>query len=165
MSEDPGTWPGSIGTAGTGGPVVSIPGRGGFLHKVTSLGRDQRVQFAAVWATLPAPPRAESAIAGIALGAIARSELPVAQAVSYRSVPANPDFSDYVKAACGLALGLGLTTGPLFPDLIASLPGRLPKWFSILRARRGRRVVASGSKKRFGRSKMPIWLRALLELR
>jgi hypothetical protein len=165
LSEDPGTWPGSIGTAGTGGPVVSIPGRGGFLHKVTSVGRDQRVQFAAVWATLPAPPQTESAIAGIAPGAITRSELPVAQAVSYRSVRESPDFPDYVKAACGLALGLGLTTGPLFPDLIASLPGRLPKWFSILRARRGRRVVASESKKRFGRSKMPIWLRALLELR
>ena len=165
MSEDPGTWPGSIGTTGTGGPVVSIPGRGGFPHKVTSPGRDQRVQFAAVWATLPAPPQADSAVAGIALGALARSELPVAQAVAYSSVPESPDFPDYVKAACGLALGLGLTTGPLFPDLIASLPGRLPKWLSVLRSRRGRRVVASETKKRIGRSRMPTWLRALLESR
>ena len=45
FTDDPGTWPGSIGTGGTGGPVVSIPGRGGFPLKVTSLGRDQRGQF------------------------------------------------------------------------------------------------------------------------
>jgi hypothetical protein len=161
MSEDPGTWPGSIGTTGTVGPVVSIPGRGGFPHKVTSLGRDQRVQFAAVWATLPAAAQANGTVAGTELGAISRSELPVAQTVSYRSAPESLEFPDYVKAACGLALGLGLTSGPLFPDLIASLPGRLPKWLTILRARRGRRVVASESKKRVGRSKMPNWLRAL----
>ena len=164
MSEDPGTWPGSIGTTGTGGPVVSIPGRGGFPHKVTSPGATSASNSRRSGQRCRAAP-SRYAVAGKALGAFARSELPVAQAVAYSSVPESPDFPDYVKAACGLALGLGLTTGPLFPDLIASLPGRLPKWLSVLRSRRGRRVVASETKKRFGRSRMPTWLLALLESR
>jgi hypothetical protein len=35
---------------------------------------------------------------------------------------------DYIKAAFGLALGLGLTAGPLFPNLLASGRVRVPKW-------------------------------------
>jgi hypothetical protein len=160
LSDDPGTWPGSIGTAGTGGPVVSISGRGGFPLKVTALGRDQRGQFAALWATLPAAPNPASAVSNTALSAISLSELPIVPAVAYRSVPETLECPDFVKAACGLALGVGLTSGPLFPDLIASLPGRMPKWFSILRAHSKGRIVADESN-RVAHRKMPGWLRAL----
>lgn len=161
FADDTGIWPGSIGTAGTAGPVVSIPGRGGFPLKVTALGRDQRGQFAALWATLPAASNPDGAVSDAALSAISFSDLPIAPVVAYRSVPETLECPDFVKAACGLALGLGLTSGPLFPDLMASLPGRLPKWVSILRAHRRPRDVARDLKK-VSHRKMPNWLRAFL---
>ncbi|HEX3447878.1 MAG TPA: hypothetical protein VHS97_06465, partial [Isosphaeraceae bacterium] len=166
FSDDPGTWPGSIGTGGTGGPVVSIPGRGGFPLRVTSPGRDQRgqFQFPALWATLPAAPSPDTAVSNAAQSAISLNELPIVPAVAYRSAPETLECPDFVKAACGLALGLGLTTGPLFPDLIASFPGRLPKWVSILRAQSRRRTSARDSK-RVSHRKMPNWLRALFASR
>jgi hypothetical protein len=166
FSDDPGTWPGSIGTGGTGGPVVSIPGRGGFPLRVTSPGRDQRgqFQFPALWATLPAAPSPDTAVSNAAQSAISLNELPIVPAVAYRSAPETLECPDFVKAACGLALGLGLTTGPLFPDLIASFPGRLPKWVSILRAQSRRRTSARDSK-RVSDRKMPNWLRALFASR
>jgi hypothetical protein len=166
FSDDPGTWPGSIGTGGTGGPVVSIPGRGGFPLRVTSPGRDQRgpFKFPALWATLPAAPSADTAVSNAAQSAISLNELPIVPAVAYRSAPETLECPDFVKAACGLALGLGLTTGPLFPDLIASFPGRLPKWVSILRAQSRRRTSARDSK-RVSHRKMPNWLSALFASR
>ena len=159
FSDDPGTWPGSIGTAGTGGPVISIPGRGGFPLKVTSLGRDQRGQFTALWATLPAVPNPDSVESGTALSAVTEDEPPVVPAVAFRSAPETLECPDFVKAACGLALGLGLTSGPLFPDLITSLPRRLPKWFSVLRSHSRRRVFPRESK-RVAPSRIRNWLRA-----
>jgi hypothetical protein len=164
FSDDPGTWPGSIGTAGTGGPVVSIPGRGGFPLKVTSLGRDPRGQFAALWATLPAVPNPDSEETSTALSNVSESALLVVPAVAYHAAPETLECPDFVKAACGLALGLGLTSGPLFPDLIASLPRRLPKWFSVLRAHSRRRVSAREST-RFAVRKLPNWLYAHLASR
>ena len=59
--------------------------------------------------------------------------------------------TDFLKAACGLMLGIGLTTGPLYPDLMALfrnfLPRRTPLANSPRRsgARRKARSAASGA--------------------
>ena len=64
---------------------------------------------------------------------------------------------NYVKAACGLAFGLMMTSGPLFPDLVARLPRRIPKWILALRMQTGR-VALTGSG-RFSLAKLSGWLR------
>ena len=56
----PADQPGSSGFAGPGGPVVDVPGSGGFPMKVTSPGRGQHAQLAALWATLPSFADSES---------------------------------------------------------------------------------------------------------
>ena len=51
------------------------------------------------------------------------------------------DFSqapNYVKAACAMAFGLVMTTGPLFPDLFARLKRRVPRWVLVRRSQAGR---------------------------
>jgi hypothetical protein len=43
---------------------------------------------------------------------------------------------DFLKAACGLMLGIGLTTGPLYPDLMALVRNFLPRRASLANAPR-----------------------------
>jgi hypothetical protein len=55
---------------------------------------------------------------------------------------------DYVKVVYGLAFGLGLTAGPLFPNLMTSGRFRVPKWLRNRRAHMPlRRTVASSSRR------------------
>ena len=53
------------------------------------------------------------------------------------------DTPDYVKAVCGLAFGVMMTSGSLFPDLVSRLPRRVPKWWVVLRSRLGRTHLAA----------------------
>jgi hypothetical protein len=108
-------------------PVVAVTGAGGFRLKVTGLGRAPHAASEALLAALPDAPNAEAppsdtrpaSVPDLALGGQVggtdRSECP-----------------DYVKAACGLALGLGLATGPLLADLFAQSRWRRPKWLKSL---------------------------------
>jgi hypothetical protein len=154
FGRDRSDWPGSIGASGTQSPVVTVTGRGGVPLKVTSLGRDQGAGLAALWATLPLAADVDPSLAEGGESRIPLDELPsVPIMIRSRSGAGSPRFADYVKAACGLALGLGLTAGPLFPDLIASLPRRLPRWVAILRPRFKRRAIGRGSKGVAGRGR------------
>ena len=38
-----------------------------------------------------------------------------------------PGYADLIKAACGLALGLGMSSRAVFPNLLASIRRRLPR--------------------------------------
>jgi hypothetical protein len=145
---------GGSGFIATSGPVVAIPGRGGFPFKVTSQGRGQRVQLTALWATLPSAADPESAVPSSA-----EAKIPLAPAAVYRSSSDPLECPDYVKAACGVALGLGMTSGFLFPDVIASLPRRRPKWLVALRARTRRAESPASNRSRLRR--IPSWLRDL----
>ena len=50
-----------------------------------------------------------------------------------------PVYVGFIKAACGVALGLGMSSRALFPDLLASLRRRVSKW------PRRRQATASGA--------------------
>jgi hypothetical protein len=141
---------------GTDGSVVSLRRGGGFPFKVTASPSGPRADLSALLASLPASPDSEHAPASheaihvwpaVALGAEPR------RAAEHSQSP------DYVTAAWGLALGVGLTTGPLFPDLLAVVQARLPKW--LLGARVTKRV---GERPRPGRRRfagLRDWLRRL----
>ena len=86
--------------------------------------------------------------------------------------------TDLLKAACGLMLGIGLTTGPLYPDLMALVRNFLPRRASLasLPRRSGARPKArpaafgagSGCAETYGRvpphivcGPAPCWIVAL----
>ncbi len=110
----------------TSGPLIALRGPGGLPVIVSSMRGQSLIDPAAVLATLAAPenlPDAGQQLARLpalppleASGALRRGD----------EVPC----TDFLKAACGLMLGIGLTTGPLYPDLMALcrnfLPGRTP---------------------------------------
>jgi hypothetical protein len=63
---------------------------------------------------------------------------------------------DYLTAACGLALGVGLTSGPLLPDLLQrTLAGR-PSWCRLDHLIPG---IQSGSPRARWISRIWNWLR------
>ena len=64
------------------------------------------------------------------------------------SSPKREQRPDYIKAAYGLILGLGLTAGPLFPDLLASGRVRVPKWLRTLRSKPKSSGLYSSSRRR-----------------
>jgi len=107
----------------TGGPVVALTGGGGFPLKVTGLASGDRAQLPALLASIPTTSALERQASGPA-----ETDAPVALAAESLFSTDRSDCPDYVKAACGLALGVGLTSGPLFADLLASVQARLPKW-------------------------------------
>jgi hypothetical protein len=139
------TRPGSSRFAVPGGPVVDVLGSGRFPMMVTSSGRGQHVPLADLWATLPAFADSENSHSSSAHAEISLLEVPSAGAEASRSTPDSTAVPDYVKAACGLAFGLAMTSGPLLPDLLAGLPRRIPKWLAALRARTRRAGSSSSS--------------------
>jgi hypothetical protein len=108
--------------------VTVIFGAGGFPIKVTSRSLRDRAGLAGLLAALPAPaePPAPAGSPPASLAAIPALPLELTAQVSYpvdRRV-----YPDYLKAACGLVLGLGLTSGPLVSDLITSLRKKTSRW-------------------------------------
>ncbi|HKI40388.1 MAG TPA: hypothetical protein VKA66_08370, partial [Mycobacterium sp.] len=119
----------------TEGPVVVLTRGGGLPLKVTGLASGQRADLPALLASLPATSDSERLDAGVEATNLPMAEAGVALAAESPSPSDRPEFPDYIKAACGLALGVGLTSGPLFPDLLTSVRARLPKWMPSFRVR------------------------------
>jgi hypothetical protein len=148
------------GVTGTVGPVVAVAGRGGFPSKVTSQGRVRPIDFEALWATLPASSSSERQVAPPTHPGVGLPEIALEHDSAHRN-PSDPlEFPDYVKAACGLALGLGLTSGPLFPDLIASRPRKFAKWLVALKA-----LGARPARRRFSLPKARAWFNRIVASR
>ena len=139
--------------------VVDVLGSGGFPMMVTSPGRGQQAQVSDLWATLPSFADSESSASSSAQAAISLGEGPKTSAAASRSSSDSAKSPDYVKAACGLAFGLLMTSGPLFPDLIARLSRRSPKWLAALRARTGR--ATSPRRRRHSLGAISTWIRGL----
>jgi len=131
--------PGSSETSEDDGLVVVVSGGGGFPLKVTAPASSQRADLAALLAVLPGSSDSKSEIPVASSEDLALNEFSVALAtISTSPTDRREEFPDYVKAACGLAIGLGLTSGPLFPDLMQSLRSRVPMWIVGRRARQRR---------------------------
>jgi hypothetical protein len=148
--------PRTFGFAGDEGPVVDVRGGGMFPMKVTSRGRGQYSELAALWATLPSFPDAAGAESNSEQAEIALLDV----AAVDRTPSESSETTHYVKAALGMALGLMMTSGPLFPDLVARLPRRVPKWILVLRARTGR--SGSPGAGRSSLAKLTTWFRGRL---
>ena len=151
--------PRTFGFADDEGPVVDVRGGGMFPMKVTSRGRGQYSELAALWATLPSFPDAAGAESNSEQAEIALLEV----AAVNRTRSESSETPHYVKAALGIAFGLMMTSGPLFPDLVAKLPRRVPKWILVLRART-RRNESPGAA-RSSLAKLTTWLRGRLLIR
>jgi hypothetical protein len=112
----------------TGGTVVAVSSGGGFPRMATAISHGRRTDRAALLDSVPSTtgpdtPRPDAT-------AVERST-DLDEAARADQSPASSDqidVPDYVKAACGLALGLGLTAGPLFPDQVNRVPPPLPEW-------------------------------------
>jgi hypothetical protein len=115
---------------GSGGRVVAISGSGALPFDVTGLAGRRRTNLSALLASIPTTPGnaepgdlpaeiAHSMIDPGQLGAIAEAS----------SRAAAPSYSVFIKAACGLAISLGMSSRALFPDLLASVQKRVvPRW-------------------------------------
>ncbi len=134
--------------------LVALRGPGGFPLMVTSLQGDRsRVNRSELLATLPTlddPAESGDPMAGFT---------DVAAIKIRRADPGpeseDPTCTDFLTAACGLALGVGLTSGPLYPDLMALvrtwLPSRLRRRNLALAVRSGRSRPSRFLARWFGR--------------
>jgi hypothetical protein len=115
-------------------PVVAVRGGGGLPLKVTGLGRGPHADSAALLSALPPAPKSagESEVeTALLIGPPA-----VEPHARMAAVVADPlECPDFVKAAIGLAIGLGLAAGPVFSDLIVALPSRGARRLRTLWAR------------------------------
>ncbi|CEF48391.1 unnamed protein product [uncultured bacterium] len=118
-----------------GGAVVALRGGGGFPIKVTGPSSDQRTEVDALLAALPPMPGTTPQAASLEPASVSMARPQIELDAAAHSSSKRSEFTNYVTAACGLALGLGLTTGPIFPDLLAMFQSRLPGWLASLRPR------------------------------
>jgi len=120
----------------------------GLTFEDTAHRSGRRAGLNGLLAALPASGGSETVVTGDAetAGTAARSQ-PV-QASEAISSPDREQRTDYVKAAFGLVLGLGLTAGPLFPDLLTSGRVRVPIWLRKLRNRPGTGGLSTSRRRR-----------------
>ncbi len=108
----------------TSEPLIALRGPGGLPVMVSSVRAGQSlIDPAAVLATLLAPENLPDP--GQQLARLpALPPLEVSGALRRGDEAA---CNDFLKAACGLMLGIGLTTGPFYPDLMALVRNFLPR--------------------------------------
>ena len=108
---------------------VALAGLGAFPLKVTDLGgQGDRADLESLLATLPGSLEPEDLSTIIAAQDHEEDDISALLASSDRSARADHVAPDYLTAACGLALGLGLTAGPLFPDILALISSGSSRW-------------------------------------
>ena len=112
-----------------GANVVSIAGLGPLRGKVSRLGGGRRRgDLAALHAALSQAMGQDEQLAGVVADEEAGDALLVALAPPAAVDAARRPAPDYLTSACILAIGMGLVTGPLIPDLLRLLPSRSSRW-------------------------------------
>ena len=110
---------------------VALAGLGAFPLKVTDLrGQGDRLELESL---LASASRSASIRTSVRRSSRPRTTtrttlLAFLHADSGRSPRADDVAPDYLTTACGLALGLGLTAGPLFPDILALIASGSSRW-------------------------------------
>src|SRR5262249_10337803 len=127
---------------------VSIAGLGALPMRVSgSAGGDRTVDLDALVAALSGLA-AERDRPDIAEGkSQAADQFPGALACPLPSDDDRRLSPDYLTSACILALGMGLITGPIIPDLLRFIPSRSSRW-RIVPAGTGRPSRDAGSRRR-----------------
>jgi hypothetical protein len=112
------------------GNFVAVAGLGALPLKASATpGGKRAADLDALLAALPAASRGES---GPTLAA--DEDLAVDSLLVSLTAPASSSqhdrrtAPDYLTSACILALGMGLTAGPLIPDLLRLIPSRSSRW-------------------------------------
>jgi hypothetical protein len=117
-----------------GATVMSIAGLGPSRLRVSRPGSgDRRADLETLRAALSDAMGADEQLAGDGDEDAASDALLVAMASPGASGMDRRPTPDYLTSACILALGMGLVTGPIIPDLLRLLPSRSSRW----RAARG----------------------------
>jgi hypothetical protein len=130
----------------TGDTGVALAGLGAFPLKVTDLhGPGDRAELESLLATLPGSLNQEDPATIVAAQDFQEDDISALLASSGRSARADRVAPDYLTTACGLVLGLSLTGGPLFPDILSMISSGSSRW---------RRGVPSGAAGR-GRCSTP----------
>jgi hypothetical protein len=112
-------------TDGSDGTLVAATGVGAFPLKVTALaGQDRRADLDALLEALPESLAQGDLPARLADADWPVGELSVALAMSLPTSSQGREAPDYLTTAWGLALGVGLSTGPLLPDFLAFVQSR-----------------------------------------
>jgi hypothetical protein len=124
----------------TSGPLIALRAPGGLPVMVSSVRGQSLIDPAAVLATLAAPeslPDPGQQLARLP----ALPPLEASGALRHGDAVACTDF---LKAACGLMLGIGLTTGPFYPDLMALVRNFLPRRTPLANSPRRSRARRKG---------------------
>jgi hypothetical protein len=106
---------------GASGPVMAISGPGGFQLKVTALSNRRRTDLSELISAIPRTAGRE--------GELSIDSARMATAAEASSPDETPVYAKFIKAACVLALGVGMSSGVLFPNLLASIRRRIPRSF------------------------------------
>jgi hypothetical protein len=115
----------SVGPRDTSGSLTPLRGTGGFPVLVSSSGATQAgADAAALLATLPRSPILGASTDDPALEAVL---IPLTLSRPEEQASDEAARTDFLTSACGLVLGVGLATGPLYPDLIGLVRTCLPK--------------------------------------
>lgn len=103
-----------------GDTCVAMAGLGAFPLKVTSFrGQAAPPDQESLLASLPGSLDPDTRSTILAAQEYDEDEIAALLASSCQFPQGEPTAPDYLTAACGLAIGLGLTAGPLFPDILS----------------------------------------------
>ena len=116
-----------------GDHVPAVPGPGGSPLELTALSRPRRIDCAVCFRPSGRPCDAE----GFAAGRSWARSRPACSRHRLRSERADSpaSYTDLIKAACGVALGLGMSSRALFPELLISAKKRVLARLRTVRAR------------------------------
>src|SRR5262249_34545372 len=112
-----------------GATVMSIAGLGPLRLRVSRPGvGDRRGDFETLRAALSDAMGTDEQLADVGVEDAASDALLVAMASAEASGMDRGHTPDSRSSACILALGMGLVTGPIIPDLLRLLPTRSSRW-------------------------------------
>jgi hypothetical protein len=106
-----------------GGSVAVVLGTGGFPLKVTALPRNRTTELGGLLSSIRAGSGISSAPEDAAPAARSVDPGQVAGVASNRDD--SPAFAVFIKAACGIALGLGMSSRAFFPTLLTRAQKRI----------------------------------------
>jgi hypothetical protein len=119
-----------------GGSVAVVPGAGGFPLNVTALPRNRSTELGGLLSSIRA---------GSQFGNAREEAAEVAHLIDPAQMPDaarrddSPAFVVFIKAACGLALGLGMSSRVFFPTLLTGAQNRIRTRLRNFRAKSSRR--------------------------
>jgi hypothetical protein len=124
-------------TSELGGSVAVVPGAGGFPLNVTALPRSRTTEPGGLLSSIRTGTASPSTPLDAALAARSLDPGQVAEVAPNRDD--SPAFAVFIKAACGIALGLGMSSRAFFPSLLTGAQKRIRTRLRNLQSKSSRR--------------------------